>query len=84
MVKKPTTVEGSSRVGRSPFGFQGAVHESRMSGIYVGTSVVADEGLGILVENLQGRFLPHLFGASMLSRQLVLLFGVLFNGSIKV
>jgi hypothetical protein len=55
-----------------------------MSGIYVGTSVVADEGLGILVENLQGRFLPHLFGASMLSRQLVLLVGVLFHGSIKV
>ena len=68
-----TVIEGSSRVGRSPFGFQGAVQESRMSGIYVGTSVVAGEGLGIQVGNLQGRFLPHLFSSSILSIRLVLL-----------
>ena len=77
-------IGGSSRVGRSPFGFQGALHESRMDGIYVGTSVVADKGLGILVENLQGRFLLHLVGSSMLSRRLVLLVSVLLHGSIKV
>ena len=77
-------IRGSSRVGRSPVGFQGAAHESQISGIYVGTSVVADEGLGILVENLQRRFLLHLFGSSMLLRRLVLLVGGLFRGPIKV